>query len=336
MAIVRRMAQWCHQVALVIGVLVLMGGCVESYPGTRLELTIQTNGTAPSILVLPTPGLRPGDAAYFSHYEVHAVFEGGGMARLASFLIQPVLHADNPCLQFTPDDFCVDLPGQPCDPYVNMDRYRPLEAMLGVVSLASTRPADATDVDTWTDDASGYVHWPGYDFMAWPSALFVDPDLPDPKTLLARENLNQEEVEDFCARLPSGYYLGNGAQLTYPLRGLLYGVVDMNDPRTGSPVGGVTLWVPGKLHGMTELLVIKEPDPKRVAARNPDNLSRTDLLPSEDSQVFLSGRSDQVFGYIRRDMYRGVTRVLLENPFGLPITMTAVVFEDIDEDPITL
>lgn len=311
-------------------------GCVESYSGSRLELTIQPNGLESSVLILPTPGLRPGDPGYFSHYELHAVFVGGGMARLNSFLIQPVLHADNPCLQFTPDEYCIDVPDQPCDAYVNMERYRPLESILGVVSLATTRPADATELDTWTDDASDFVHWPGYDFMAWPSALFEDATLSDPLARLARENLIQEAVEDFCGHLPKRYYLGNGAQLTFPLRGSLLGVLDTNDPRTGSPIGGVTLWVPGKLADMTELLVIKERDPKRVAARNPDNVSRTDLLPSDDSQVFLSGRSDEVLGFLRRDMYRGVTRVLLENPFGLPITMTVTVFEDIDEDPIEL
>jgi hypothetical protein len=96
-------------------------------------------------------------------------------------------------------------------------------------------------------------------------------------------------------------------------------------------VGGFALLVPGKLDRMTALLVLREPDPSRLA---PENIQRQDLPPSGGSQIFLIARSDESLGYIRDDMYRGVTTARLENPYSLPVFMDVVIFGDIDEDPI--
>jgi hypothetical protein len=301
-------------------------GCVDTYDGTRLQgnLWIGT-GLERSFLVLPTPGRRPGDEGYFSHYELHAEIAGQGYVRLTNFLIQPALHIDNPCLQFTPDDFCVPAEHE-CDQYANMARYEYLKDIFAIVSPGETFP---------TYDASNpydFDHVPSYDFMSWPEYLFVDPLETSAATKLARSNLVPDEVETFCQWcLPPGFYLGNPRLLTNPLHGDLHGVVDGPDPRTGAMVGGFTLLVPGKLDRMTELWVVREPDPSRLA---PENIDRTDLLPSPGSQLLLIARSDGSLGYIRDDMYRGVTTVFLESPYLLPVFMHLVIFGDIEEDPI--
>jgi hypothetical protein len=302
----------------------LSAACVESYDGTRLEANLSVSpGFDRSFLVLPTPDARPGEPGYYSHYELHARLDDGGWVRLRSFLIRPVIQVENPCLQFVEDEFCIDVPGQPCDRWVNMQRYERLEQILGVISVPPTE----------TTDGTGYAHEPGYDFMAWPDRLFVDAGLEEPSAKLSRDNLDPAAVQAFCDELPAAYYVGNGAQLTFPENGKLYGVVDGVDPRTGSTVGGFSLNLPGKLHGLTELLVTRERDPARLSAELRD---RRDLLPGPDSRVLLVGQAGGPFGAVERDRYRGVTSVQLESPYALPISMHVIVFEDIDEDPIEL
>jgi hypothetical protein len=312
---------------VVVAVLLASGiGCVDTFDDTRIQGNLWVGtGLDRRFLVLPTPGRRPGDVGYFSHYEVHAEIEGMGYVRLANFLIQPALHADNPCLQFTPDDFCVPAEYE-CDPWVNMVRYEYLEDIFAVISPGETFPTYAPG------NPYEFDHRPGYDFMSWPDHLFVDPLETNPASKLARSNLWPDEVQEFCEYcLPPGFYLGNPRLLTSPLHGELFGVVDGRDPRTGATVGGFALLVPGKLDRMTALLVLREPDPSRLA---PENIQRQDLPPSGGSQIFLIARSDESLGYIRDDMYRGVTTARLENPYSLPVFMDVVIFGDIDEDPI--
>jgi len=303
----------------------LFGGCVKTYNGSRLEMNLSLGtGMQTSDIVVPTPGKRPGDAGYFSHYELFANIEDSGLVRLGVFLVRPVFATDNPCVQFLPDTFCRP-GGQACPEYINPERFSVLEQIYGVVSA----PTAAT-----TEDASnpyGYDFSVGFDFMQWPDDLFQDPSLQDPAEKLARANLKQDAVEQFCSNLPPGYYVGNPALLAQPLHGDLFGPVDGADPRTGIQLGGITMWVTGKLHRLTQLIVIRETDPSRLS---PENIDREDLLPSPNSQVFLIGRKDEVYGYIHNDEYRGVTTALLENPYALPITLHAVIFEDIDKDPI--
>ncbi|MFH2006615.1 MAG: hypothetical protein ABI333_08525 [bacterium] len=306
--------------------LVTQGACVDTFSDTRIQANIWMGADLDrDFLVLPTPGLKPHDPSYFSHYEIHANIADSGYVRLLSFLIQPALHTNNPCLQFFEDDLCVDAE-YPCDQYINMKRYSYLESIYALVTPAETQPSE---------DASnlyGWEHYPGYDFFDWPWFLFNDPTITDEATKLALPNLNQDELDQFCQWcLPRGFYLGNPLLLTKPLQGEQYGVVDGPDPRSGAMVGGITLFLPGKVSGMTEFMILREKDPGRLSA---ENINRADLLPSADSQVFLIALSDESFGYIDRAEYRGVTSVFLESPYQLPIWMHAVIYEDIDDDPI--
>ena len=78
-----------------LGLWLLVAGCVDTYSGTRMEMGIQVDSQLDTnILVLPTPGLQPGDDGYFSHYEIHANIRDEGLVRLATFLVQPVLHVE--------------------------------------------------------------------------------------------------------------------------------------------------------------------------------------------------------------------------------------------------
>ncbi len=304
--------------------MVLAVGCVEPYSGTRLDMNLSVGaGLDSQILILPTPGKHPGEEGYFSHYELFAEVNGG-VVRLATFLVQPSIRPDNPCLQYLPDDFCRE-GAQPCGPYINMQRFASLEGLLAVVSTPVTGPVeDASNI-------YGYDFVPSINFMEWPDDLFLDPSLADPAEKLSRDNLQQDAVETFCKDLPDGYYVGNPIQLTFPNNGQMYGIVDGADPRNGMQVGGITFFVKGKLYGMTSLFITKEKDPSRLL---PENREREDLLPGPDSQVFLVARRDELVGYIHDREERGVTTALLVNPFGLAVTMHASIFEDMDKDPI--
>lgn len=299
-------------------------GCVDTYSGTRLEANLSVDPGFPrDFLVLPTPGRSQGDPGYYSHYEIFARIDGAGWVRLQAFLIRPAIEVDSPCQKFVPEEYCIDVPELPCDPFMNPERFRRVEQILGVISVAATEAADGT----------GYDHVPGWDYAAWPDSLFVDPTMADSALKLARENLVQSAVEAFCRDLPHDTYLGNGAQLTFPFSGRLMGVVDGPDPRTGSTIGGFSLNLPGKLKGMTELLLTREKDPARLS---PELRNRRDLPPGEGGQVLLVGQKGGPLGHIRDDVYRGVVSVQLESPYHLPIHMHVIVFEDIDEDPIKL
>jgi len=225
----------------------LFGGCVITYNGSRLEMNLSLGtGMQTSDIVVPTPGKRPGDAGYFSHYELFANIEDSGLVRLGVFLVRPVFATDNPCVQFLPDTFCRP-GGQACPEYINPERFSVLEQIYGVVSA----PTAAT-----TEDASnpyGYDFSVGFDFMQWPDDLFQDPSLQDPAEKLARANLKQDAVEQFCSNLPPGYYVGNPALLAQPLHGDLFGPVDGADPRTGIQLGGITPLAPDRKKDIASL-----------------------------------------------------------------------------------
>lgn len=300
-----------------------LGACVETYDDTRVEANLTVGvGLDRNFVVLPTPGRRPGDAGYFSHYELFVNIDEAGWARVTSFLIQPTIHATSPCLQFIPDTFCVDVPGAPCAPYINMQRFAPLATILGVVEPAPTAPAA---------NPTGYDHAPGFAFSDWPDALFVDPTESVAASKLARSNLVESEVRRFCEEAPPAYYVGNPSQLTLPRKGTLLGVVDGTDPRTGGSIGGISLRLAGKLHRVSQILLTRESDPGRLS---PDNIGRGDLLPGADGQVFLVARRDESLGYIRSGEFRGVTTALMVSPHALPLSMHMVIYGDIDEDPI--
>lgn len=307
----------------------LLASCVEPYSGSRIQANLSLEGDlGHEFLVLPTPGRRHGDQGYFSHYELHAAIGGHGLVRLASFIIQPVIRVDHPCLQFLPDTLCVPSEEYPCDPYVNMKRYRLLELVYGVVSPGVTRP---------TGDASAmhsHDHVPGYDFTTWPDPLFYDPYETASASKLARGNLYQDRVEEFCAHcLPEGYYVGNPYLLTQPRGGALHGVVDGPDPRTGAAVGGFVLMVPGQLDKATALFLYREPDPSRLSR---ENRWRTDLPPGPGSQLLLAGHADGTLGSIRDGEVRGVRTVRMRSPYALPLYLDMTIFTGIDTDPIGL
>ena len=313
-----------RNVFLVAAAMAVTAGCVEPYSGTRLDTNLSVGaGLDPRLLISPTPGKLPGDEGYFSHYELFAEVNGG-VVRLATFLVQPSIRPDNPCLQYLPDEFC-RAGSQACGRYINMERFASLEGLLAVVSTPVTQPVqDASNL-------YGYDFVPSMDFTQWPDDLFVDASLADREAKLSRDNLNQDAVESFCRDLPDGYYVGNPIQLTFPNNGQMYGIVDGSDPRNGMQVGGITFFVTGKLYGMTSLFITREKDPSRLSEENRD---REDLLPGSESQVFLVARRDGGFGYIHDRGYRGVSTALLVNPFGLAVTMHATIFEDMDKDPI--
>jgi len=223
------------------------------------------------------------------------------------------------------DEFCVPAE-HPCDPYTNMQRFAAMQGIYVMVSPAVTFAVPPGF------SAYGYDHYPSYDFARWPDPIFVDPDLTPDASKLARSNLRQEVLADFCTScLPEGYYLGDPSQLSNPMHGEIHGIVDGTDPRSGVAIGGIFMKLPGKLHGLTELLITRERDPSRL---NQENYHRMDLLPGPDSVVFLVGRKDESFGYIRGREVWGVTMVQLENPYGLPVFMRMVIFTDIDNDPV--
>jgi hypothetical protein len=298
---------------------------VDNFDGARFEANLSVLESAAFMradLVLPTPGRREGDPDFFSHYELHANILGAGTIRLVSFVIQPALHVHHPCMQYEPDIFCVDVEGLPCAPYINMGRFSTVEEIFFAVAAPET-----------SLDGSSIAHVPGYNYMdrqRFPDSLFVDPALTNPLEKLARENLEEAAVRTFCADLPRGYYLGNPAQLTMPKRGEIFGAVDGPDPRTGSAIGGITLFTPARVENMTELILTRERDPGRISAEN----RGVNLPPGADGQVFLLAQRFGTYGSIAFGEYRGVMTVKMQSPLGLSVSLKASVYYDLDDDPI--
>ena len=328
--------------------LTLAVGCSKPFSGSRLEATLDPGaGVDPASLVVPTPGKHPGEPGYFSHYELYAEIGGWGVTRLAVFLVQPAIRVEHPCLQFLEDRFrtlevpdatamapaCPDGPDRPDSPtvadralYINMERFAQLETIYAVVSTAPTRP---------TQDASGneiYDHWPGYDFTdewGWPPELFYSPHEEDPAKKLDWCNLKKDKVEQYCASLPEGYYVGNPIQLTFARNGRFYGTLSGVDPRTGGPIGGISLAVDQRLDDITGLFLVKEPDPSRISEENIDE----DLPPDPNGFVILAATRSGL-GRINRNRYRGVIHVTMVSPYGATLRMEVAVFTNLDEDPI--
>lgn len=304
-------------------VLGLLAGCVDVYDGARIEANISVLGMSTHELVLPSPGLSPGDPGYFSHYELHANILGAGTIRLQNFLIQPSLLEHHPCSQYEPDLYCVDAEGSPCDPYINMFRFKNHETIFLAVSVAPS-----------VEDATGWTHAVAYDFWdprQFPDELFDDLTLMDPAERFHRDNLNESEVRAFCDALDPAYYIGNPNQLTQPRNGSLLGAIDGADPRTGSVIGGLTFNSPARLEHMTELMITRESDPERLS---PDNI-KLNLPPGENGQTLLLAQKEGPYGNIRFGEYRGVMTVSLESPLGIPVFMTGTVYYNLDEDPAT-
>ncbi len=304
-------------------ILGLLAGCVEVYDGARIEANISVLGITGGDLVLPSPGLNPGDPGYFSHYELHANILGQGTVRLTNFIIQPALLIHHPCSQYEPDIYCIDAEGSPCDPYINMLRFESHEGLFMAVSVAPT-----------VQDATGWTHAVAYDFMdprQFPDNLFHDLSLTDPEEFLNRDNLVESEVHAFCDALDPDYYLGNPNHLERPRSGSSLGPIDGPDPRTGSVIGGVTFYSPAKLEHMTELMLTRETDPERLS---PDNINQN-LAPGADGQTLLLAQKNGPYGFIRFGEYRGVMTVSLESPLGIPIFMTGTVYYNMDDDPIS-
>ncbi len=302
-------------------ILGLLTSCVEVYDGARIEANISLLEMSTEELVLPSHGLNPGDPGYFSHYELHANIAGMGTIRLQNFLIVKSLHILHPCSQFEPDRYCVDAEGSPCDPYINMYRFVSHEDIYLAVSVAPT-----------VEDGTGWNHAVTTDFMdprQFPDELFVDPDLTVPEEKLNRDNLDEDEVRDFCAALHPDYYLGNPNQLTQPRSGNLLGAIDGSDPRTASIIGGLTFYSAARLEHMTELLITRESDPERLSPE----LINENLPPGEDGQTLLLAQKSGPYGTIRFGEFRGVMTVSLESPLGIPVFMTGTVYYDMDNDP---
>ena len=303
-------------------------GCVNNYDGTRIEADIRIRETSTfkrADVVLPTRDASPGDPTYFSHYELHANILGAGTIRLKTFIIQPAVQVDHPCLQYQDDWFCRETETSPCPDYINMERFANLEDILVAVTVAPTVPAGA----------GGYLHAPAYDLMnplQFPDFLFLDPDETDPATKLHRDNLDEDEVREFCDDLDPDCFPGNVGQLTKPLSGQLYGPIFGPDPRTGSVIGGITFSLDVNLEYMTELILTRERDPSRISE---DNIGRYDMGLSDDGQIFLIAQKHGSYGFIRIGDFRGVMTVRMESPIGVPVTWDSTIYYDMDEDPIT-
>ncbi len=329
---------------------------METFDGSRIEMNINPGvGVTHESLVLPTPGLLPGDPGYFSHYEMYAVISGWGHLRLKNFLIQPAAQTRSPCLQFIPDRFrhvrlsdeeldkrvCEDYVERNDEPtlrelvqYINMQRFDALRTNL--FASVSVAPTEQTNDST---AFNGYNHLYAYDIAGmteWPDSLFYDATIEDPLEKLNWCNLRKDEVEAFCKELHPDFFIASVIQMTLPLNGRLYGVLDGNDPRTGGPIGGISLISEGKLNNLTGIFIVKEKDTERLSAENINK----NLPPGETGQVVLiADEGDPVtgegrIGSIDRTSRRGVVHIVMVNPMGSSLRAMLSIFNDLDRDPI--
>jgi len=297
----------------------------EPFHGSRIIANLYFANIDGETLITPTrvrdPGgsgytyLQPGDPGYVDHYELYAGIDGVGSVRLLNFHIRPALEVHHPCLQFLEDTTRVDGVGE--GPfYFNMCRppYPDVEKYMFVVVGASP-----TDLGTAS---------PGYNFLDWGADL-LDPSsvsTPDCSTN-TRLTYLQEATEAFCAQIDSSVYIGNPFQLTKPLSGEFFGVVDGIDPRTNLAIGGLSFSILYDLSGITSLFVIAEPDPTRLTE---ENFSLN--LPPGAGKVVLMSELEGYFGYLDKESFEGVWHGLMVHPEGEPLFFEYTVYPDLDTD----
>jgi len=297
----------------------------EPFHGARVIANLYYANLDGQTLVTPSrvrlPGqsaytyLQPGDPGYVDHYELYAGIDGVGTVRLLNFHIRPAIEVHHPCLQFLEDTTRIDGVGE--GPfYFNMCRnpYPDLEAQMLVVVSAS--PSDAGTPN------------PGYDFYDWGADL-RDPasvDTPDCATN-TRFTYVKEATEAFCAQLHPTYYVGNPFQLTKPISGEFFGVVDGIDPRTNLATGGLSFAIPYDLADVSSLFVVAEPDPARLSA---ENIGLN--LPPGAGEVVLISEADGYYGYLDKRSFDGVWHGLMVHPEGLGLYFEYTLYHDLDKD----
>ena len=259
--------------------------------------------------------LQPGDPGYVDHYELYAGIDGVGTIRLLNFHIRPALEVHHPCLQFLEDTTRIDGIGE--GPfYFNMCRapYPDVEDLMFVMVGAAP-----TDLGTAT---------PGYNHLEWGADLREPTSATTPECdTNTRLTFNKEATEAFCAQLDPGVYVGNPFQLTKPISGEFFGVVDGIDPRTNLAIGGLSIPIDYDLADITSLFVVAEPDPARLSAAN----FHLNLPPGAGSVVLLS-ELDGYYGYIDKESFDGVWHGLMVHPEGVPLYFEYSLYHDLDKD----
>ncbi|MBN2724596.1 MAG: hypothetical protein JXR95_11045 [Deltaproteobacteria bacterium] len=309
--------------------------CNEPYHGSRIVGNIYTGGVIDQNTLVTPSRISAGDgtytypvtddAGYIDHYELYAGIDGIGTVRLKNFLIRPVIENHHPCLQFVRDELRVD-DGDGEEHFLNMCSYPFPDLNRDLYAVVSAAPSGIGTAN------------PGYNFLEWafdmrdpentvlnPSCKTVGGELQDNRILYIKEAVNA-----YCSQLHKDYYIGNPYQLTAPVNGEFYGLVDNLDPRTGLATGGFSFPVRYKLQDITSIFVVADPDPDRLSTENFDE----NLPPNPEGRIILMGNSDGSFGYLDKDMFEGTWHGLMESPYGEQIWFEYTLFYDLDEDSV--
>ncbi len=297
----------------------------EPFHGSRIVANLYFANIDGGTLITPTrvrragsseyDYLQPGDPGYVDHYELYAGIGGVGSVRLLNFHIRPAVEVHHPCLQFLEDTTRVGGEGE--GPfYFNMCRapYPELEAYMLVVVSASP-----TDLGTAN---------PGYNFRDWGTSLLDPASTTEPDCATnTRFTYIKESTEAFCAQIDPSVYIGNPFQLTKPISGEFFGVVDGIDPRTNLAIGGLNFSIQYSLEEITSLFIVAEPDPTRLSREN-FNLN----LPPGTGKVVLLSELDGYYGYIDKKSFEGVWHGLMVHPEGVPLYFEYTLYHDLDID----
>lgn len=314
---------------------VLTISCQEPYHGSRIVANIYYGtGFDEQTLISPTrtPGFNntftygnPGDPGYVDHYELYAGIDGLGTVRLKNFLIRPALENHHPCMQFIEDTVRVD-DGDGQVHYLNMCSYPFPDLNRDLLAVVSAPP---TGIGTAN---------PGYNFLEWgqdlrstentvdnPSCRTVDGTPVEEKIVY-----NQEAVTAYCSQLHKDYYIGNPYQLTSPINGEFYGLVDTLDPRTGLATGGFSFTIEYKIENISSLFVVADPDPDRLSE---DNINEN-IPPNPEGKIILMSELDGNFGYLDKNMFEGTWHGIMESPIGDGLWFEYTIFYDMDKDSV--
>jgi hypothetical protein len=340
--------------ALLAFVFFVLGGCVEPFRGSHIEVTLAEGVHTPGA---SSAGGRPPPGTHYTFYGVEYVRDEMGDVtssfahKVLDFYIQPVIATGSPC--FMEDDES-RFPGLHATEYANK-----LREVTGIDDPFAP-PAGASEgdvIDILTADVrmgnQGKLQTSVKAVTTFSPALY--PDFSADCTCDFDDGLATADLaalaippatcsDDACNRkrravcqafwsLHEARYEGNDKVFTLPLNGAWRGAVTGTDPRNNQFIGGAGFFVEANLAGIDALQISWQFD----CAISDYETNGDDCMPVYPEDFPEAARSATGFHYLageKVEKTRGVQNFPMTNQTFGTIRGEAVIFADLDQDDV--
>lgn len=315
----RRRERLLNQTALVVGLVAALGGCVEVFRGSNVQVDLPpTMPRQASFGAAPTANQIPSDA-YFSLWGIQHGEDSEILFELQRFEIHPIVDLASPCFidvgehvpypgihvsqfgeQVKADTGIDDIANPPegATEEQKIDAATALQRMGNIAALGG--PTGIKAVTTETQSV--------YPPMA-PDCVRVDGMIPPPDCNDEESNAQRLALCQAAWEADPALWEGTDRILTSPLNGTTYGMVVGRNPINQGPVGGAQWFVDEDVTAMDAYAIYWQMD----NTSGPGNLL--------------------MYG-TPHTATRGVRHVELVSPSNPLFTADLVIFPDLDEDSV--